>query len=234
MSLYLPNIENFYGVIIKKSPFGEGHSTVTLIDETKGKIEIFSFGSDREKSRRRSILMLSNIVKGVMHFSKTSSYWSIREVSLVKYFPNIPESLKKISFLYLLFEFIDLFLEYENIIPPNLFNNLCFTLEKLDKTDNFEKYIIYTILHLLKSEGILPGFESLKSIQFYLSEIGKNFKLGNGSIRFIRDIQRSGIYTLENKELSASVIENLLNFVSLIAKYEKGSSLNSLSLITFQ
>ena len=55
---------NCFGLILKTHPFGDGNTIISLLDKVKGKIDIVSFGSGKEKSSRRSALLVSNVISG--------------------------------------------------------------------------------------------------------------------------------------------------------------------------
>ena len=58
------------------------------------------------------------------------------------------------------------------------------------------------------------------------------FRLGNGSIRLIRDIAASrGPEFMENKKISRSVYVNLLEFISGVIRMHCNREINSLSMI---
>ncbi len=232
MPLIEQSLENFYGIVIKKNSFGEGHATFTLLEKNKGKIEIFAFGSDREKSKKRTILLFSNIVEGVLYRSKNMDYYSVKEVSLIKEFLSINNNLNKIAYLYLIFEITNIFLEY-SYPALNFFNLTTRILEKLDQKTEVEKYAFYLIFNLFKIEGILPDFSNEKSINSYLKELqGKNFSLGNGTKRFITDVlNEENCEFLDRKRISPSVITNTLELISLIVKHEKNVELSSPAII---
>ncbi|MGC8765292.1 MAG: DNA repair protein RecO [Brevinematia bacterium] len=234
MPLVEPNLYHFSGIIIKKNSFGEGHASFTILDREKGKIEIFSFGSDREKSRRRSILIVPNLIEGVIYKSRNFDYFSIKEVSLKKDFSNITSNLEKAAYLFLALEIIDNFVAtgFEASLPVTFSNTLNF-LKKIEAQNDVEKYAFFLIFNLLNTEGILPDFTTEDALETFTKELNiRNFSLGSGARKFVVDILKiKDINLLDNKKVSNSVIINLLELVSLIVKAEKDIELSSLSII---
>jgi len=231
MSLFYTKIDRLYGIILKKYSFGEGHASFVVLDSMKGKLEIFSFGSDREKSRRRSILLVSNLIEGLIYCPKSAEYWSLKEVNLVRQYLNIKRNLKRLAYMYLLLEVVDIFLDFEELLPSSLFDNIVFSFEMLDKENEYEKYVFYTIFHFFKDEGILPSISNIEILSTYLDEAKKNFTIGDGSKRFIIDIlEINDIKQIRSKKISNSVINNLLDFISIIVEKERKVKINSLNL----
>ncbi|MCX7820772.1 MAG: DNA repair protein RecO [Brevinematales bacterium] len=224
-------IEHFEGIIIKKNPFGEGHAVFNILDKNRGKLEVFSFGSDREKSRRRSILIIPNIIEGIIFKSSKQNYYSIKEVSLIKSFENITQDLKKTGYLFLVLEILDIFNEFETLVPY-LYENTKNFLEKLDLYSDIEKYAFYVIFNPFNSEGFLLDFKNKESFFNYFSELPEKFTLGNGSLRFLIDVISNQIDFFESKKISPSVTKNLLDLIKLITIKEKNKVIHSFSILT--
>ncbi len=222
-------ITHFEGLILKKTSFGEAHAVFNILDSRMGKIEVFSFGSDREKSKRRSILVVPNLVEGIIVRPRRENYFSIKEVSLIKSFPDISIDLKRLFYLFFLLEIVDLFIEYD-VNLPFLYKNFLFVIETINKGIDFEKYVFYLIFNLFKEEGIIPDFRSDDIIKNFLIELNSNFSIGSGSKRFLIDIFSNDINFIDDKKISSSVIRNLIDLISLIVKNEKNLELNSFSI----
>jgi len=235
MPLLENNLDNFTAIVLKKNSFGEGHASFFLLERQKGKIEVFSFGSDREKSKRRSILQIPNLIKGLICKSKAFDYFSIKEVSLVRDFGGILTSFKKLSYLFLILEILDIFSDGD-INVEKIFVSLYLTLDKIEMSNDIEKYVFYFIFRLLNDEGILPNFNIKKDIYSYLNEIkAKNFSLGDGTKRFLTDvIAVEKIEFLDRKKLSLSVIINIIDLLSLIVRHYKNREIASLKTIFFR
>ena len=227
-----------YGIIIKKSDFGEGNSLITLIDKEKGKLEFASFHSNKAKSTRRSSLLVSNLVGGILYRSSEEKLLSLKEIFTEKTFIEIRSNLNKVSYFYLIFEVLNQLLIKENPFP--FFSLFLNTLDEIEIKEDFEKYAFFFILSVLKNEGIMPyhlydrhNDDEEKIRENIIQDISKvNFKLGSGTARFIKDVQNQGSPDfLSLKKLSPSVISNLLEYISGIIRYYTGSELASLSLM---
>ncbi len=230
MSLQEKFIEHFEGIVIKKNSFGEGHAVFNILEKNRGKLEIFSFGSDREKSRRRSILIIPNIIEGVLVKPAKQNYYSIKEISLINSFHSINTNLKKMLYLFFVLEVIDIFDEFETVIPF-LYENTKKFLEKLELFNDIEKYAFYVIFNLFYAEGLLPDFKNKESFINYFLELSEKFILGDGSKRFLIDIISNNMDFFDSKKISNSVIKNLLDFIKLITIKEKNRELNSISIL---
>ena len=224
---------NCFGLILKTHPFGDGNTIISLLDKVKGKIDIVSFGSGKEKSSRRSALLVSNVISGNLNRKSEEYPYSLKEVNLECSFPGITADFYKLSYLYLLLEIIDkLTVEDFN---AEIYPLIVETMEKMETNIQFEKYVYHGILKIMTEQGILPHFTDLNEFQEEIRGYSREspFLLGNGSFRFIYDIfNNDGRPDLLNRcELSVSVIGNLLDLVSIIMTHHTGKTLTSLDLI---
>ncbi len=223
-----------FGIIIKKNDFGEGNAVLTAIDREKGKIEFSSFGSNKENSRKRSSLIISNLVSGILYRNNDLNYFSLKEVNIVKSYTSITSRLDKISYLYLIFEIIDKLLINESNFT--LFGKLLSVMDKMEKCEDFKKYVFYLSLKIIKNEGILPYYQRLENNNpqnHYRTGYEKfRLKLGSGTMRFLYDIEEmSDPEQLESKKLSDSVLADLMKLIAIIITDHTGKELSSLSLI---
>jgi DNA repair protein RecO len=221
----------FYGIILKVKSFGEGNSILTVLDREKGKIEGFSFGSSREKSKKRSAILVSHLVSGVLSQKQPQSLPSVKEINLERSYPSITSHFPKLSYLYFLFEVLNTFLGKECPFP--LFSLLLETLDKMELQEESEKYVFALLIYFLQKEGFMPFLEEENDFQQTLKDLSKDgFTIGNGTLSFIRDVQSENkIDFLDSKRLSPSVIENLLALFSLLYCYHFGRKLAALELI---
>ncbi len=222
---------SFYGILIKKNDFGEGSTILTVLDRETGRLEIASFGSNKEKSTRREALIVSYLISGVCYKKNEESLPSLKEARQEASFDAITSDLNKLSYLFLIFETLDIILQKEE--PFGLFGLFLDTIKKMNGQPESEKYCFFFIIKLLKNEGLLPSFIRAEEYQSLLGGSGNNpLNLGNGAIRFIQDIERNeSPLFLENKIISPSVINNMIEFISFMIGHNYNRELNSLSLI---
>ena len=220
--------QHFTAVILKHSDFGEGHSSFTLLEKDIGKIEVAAFGSAREKSRRRSSLLVGNLVKGIIYRKSDEDRFAIQDADILETYTGITSDLHKLSYLYLLFEILNNLLTPETPFP--LFDPFVSVLRKMDCCPDFEKYFYHFIIRFFDHEGYLPDFGDPQEIQEAL--ITPDFQPGNGTQRFIRDIlEHANWVFLDPKSLSISVASELLSLCSLLYRSQTGKKLLSLNLI---
>ena len=222
---------NFKGVIIKRSDFGEAHSMFTLLENSLGKIEVVSFGSRNEKSTRRSSLLVSNYVCGIISKPRDHNPYSLLEINTLKSYPDILTQLNKAAYLFVLFEIIDILTIKEN--PFHYLDYILNTLDKIGAGIEIEKYVFFTLLKLFQAEGVLSRAENEMRLAYAVKELaGDQYNPGNGSLRFIQDVfQCDNCGSFDGKHLSKAVIEDLIRFFKQSSKYHFGKDLKSLSLI---
>jgi DNA repair protein RecO len=222
---------SFYGILIKRSEFGEGNTLLTVIDREKGLFNFASYGSSREKSSRREALLVTQLISGVCTLKDDESLPSLKEASIEKSFDGITTNFHALSYIFLIFEILSNILRKEE--PFALFQILLELMERINQTNDVEKYSFYFITKFFKTEGFLPSFQSMQDYRIFMEDLEKaDFRLGNGTIRFINDIYNSSSMDfLGPKKISPSVIENLISFISLIMRSNFQIELKSLSLI---
>jgi len=222
---------SFYGILLKKKDFGEANSILTILERQRGKIEISSFGSNKEKSLRRSSILTGHLVSGFAYRRDEGSLPSLQEIHEERSFETLLSDFKKTAFFFLLLELID-------IITPagenfSLFEMLLHVLKTMEIEAEFEKYALFFIIQLLNNEGILPSFSSLVDSSF--QEEASYTNLGRGSLLFIRDsLSYKEIEFLKGKKVGLSVKRNLLDFVSHMIKNNYNRPIYSLSLIKLE
>jgi recombinational DNA repair protein (RecF pathway) len=220
-------------ILIKKNDFGEGSSFFTAIDRELGKIRFLSFGSSREKSARRSSLLIGNLVTGVLLRKPDPDAepdYTLKEIAAEKTYPSFTRDLKKMSFCFLLFETLDLSLSKDE--PFTLFDELLGTLDRAEDSDESAGYFLRMIFLLLRSEGVLPdNEETAENLQAIFSS---KFSLGNGTVRFLNDCFLHGNAScMDGKKLSPRVVQNLLDYLRKLTLYHYRREPASLDLIKF-
>jgi hypothetical protein len=223
----------FNGIILRADNFGDGNRIITLLDERLGKISLFAFGAAREKSRRKSAVMAGNLVNGIAVKAKNPDnglILSVREISLGNSFDGIRAELKRLSYLYLVFETLDTALTSDHPFP--LFPLAEPLLTRMAVEKRFEKYALYFIILTLNSEGIFPEYSS--DFAEELKELtSEKHRFGNGTLRFIHDCEiAEGMEFWDGKEISLSVQNELITLIARIFRYHFGRELKSLSLLT--
>lgn len=217
------------GLILKKTTFGEGHAILTFLDENRGKIDISAFGSSREKSKRRSALLVSNLITAVIKPARDDNPFSLKEASLERSYDTIVGDYRRISYLYLLFECLDILVQKGEQFP--LFDEVLCVLDYMDKDKEADKYVYCFIIRLLKGEGILLDLTQNQAL-FSNPEYSKDLNMGDGTLRFIKDCVNLNSYDfLEGRSISVSVKNNLIELIAAVIRNETGKTLSSLSLI---
>jgi hypothetical protein len=222
---------SFYGFLIKKRDFGEGNSILSIIDRDNGLLEIISFGSGTEKSSRRESLLVTELISGVCYRKDRETAPSLKEASCERDFGGITSSYRRLSYVFFIFEILSVMLQKEEPLP--VFGLLLGIMDRLDNTDEPEKYSIYFIIVLLRTEGLLPSFQTPGDYIIFRADLEKSgFRLGNGSIRLIKDIGGSSSpFFMDDKKISRSVISNMLEFISIIIMMNYDREINSLKMI---
>lgn len=218
-----------FGIVVKKKPFGEGHGQYRLLDRTRGIVEFAAFGASKERSRRRNALQTGSLVSGIVRYDPRRQYASLTEARLENAFEGIHADLGKLAYLMLILETLDVLLAEG--VPFEDFDLLVETLESLDGGKRVEKYALVFLFGLLRTEGIFPEYSpQIQDVIFEFRD--PDFLLGNGSLRFLSDTETYRKPSeWQNREISTSVIVNLLELLRLAVDYHTGKRLGSIELI---
>ncbi len=218
-----------YGVLLKKTPFGEGHGQYRMIDRDKGPIEFAAFGASKENSRRRNALLTGNLISGVVRFDPRRSMQTLTEARLENGYERIHSDFTKLAYLMAILEMLDAVLAPQ--APFEGFDRLTETLDAIDGGSRIEKYALVFLFGLLRSEGVFPEY-SERIAGDILEFRDPEFRLGNGSLRFLSDTEsypRASDW--KGREISTSVIVNLVDLLNLALNYHYGKKLSSVQLI---
>ncbi|OHD53632.1 MAG: DNA repair protein RecO [Spirochaetes bacterium GWF1_51_8] len=223
----------FQGIILKTDPFGDGNRILTLIDENHGKIRLSVFGSSRQNSRRKSAVLAGNLVNGIAvrpKIPQENQLPSVREISLCDSFDGIRGELKRLAYLYLVFEILDTALSGDS--PFALYPLLPELMKRLAADTRFEKYAFYFIVTALIAEGIFPYYSG--NFTGELSELtSEKHRLGNGTLRFIYDCENAdGMSFWDGREISVSVRNELIDLFGRIFRSHYRRELKSLTLLS--
>lgn len=221
--------QNIYGVVLKKTPFGEGHGQYRLLDREKGVVEFAAFGASKENSRRRNALLTGSLISGVVRFDRRRQGFSLSEARLENGFENIHKDFTKMAYLMLILETLDTILAPD--VPFERFESLAETLKIIDGERRIEKYALVFVFGTLRAEGVFPEY-SPKLNDIVLEFHDPDFRLGNGTMRFLADTEKypeASDWT--NREIATSVIVNLVELLNLAIHYHYGKKLASVQLV---
>lgn len=218
------------GLLLKKTDFGEGHSVYTALCAEHGRAEFLTFGSRRENSARRAGLLVTNLVNAVLARKSEDAEWTLREISVEKSYPGILSSLTRTAYCHLTLEILDQTVARGVSFP--LFGRLTEVMDRLESHPDPAKFAIAFLLVLFREEGILPDAAALEDTDNrYPGLCPAEFRLGNGSRRFILDAFRSPPDDFpEGRTLTAAVTANLVEYIRHVCRYHSGRDLKSVSL----
>lgn len=216
-------------LILKNSPFGEGHRLLTLLDHIRGKIIVMAFGAGKEKSTRRSALLTGYIIDARLNRKKEGSPQSLKEVTVLQEFTHVRRDLPSLAYFFLLLEVLDICLEEGSLWEG--WPELAALLTHLDQGIYKPVQVWHFLFCLLRTEGVFPA--EVAEHPRLLGEFGyKGGIPGNGTLRFLRDsAEHPEPAFWHNKNLSASVQTELQDILTVTVRHHYGQELNSLHLL---
>lgn len=220
---------SFEGIVINRKSFGEGNSLFTIIDKNIGKINLVGFGVKREKSKRREPLLVANRINGIAYRKNNNEIYSIRECTLLQSYESITSNLKKMSFLFLIFETLNIILPEETLFEDYKF--FLATLDKLNTQKHIAKYALFFTLGILTNDGTFPEYSD--NIERTLHTFcGNNFQIAQGSLRFIKVVgSTQAIDYWDKKELTITTSRNIIEIIGYAIRYNYDKELKSISMI---
>lgn len=142
-----------YGIIISTIDFKENDKIVQIYTKSNGLISAYAFGAKKSKKRFGGNLIPFNLSH--FQFKKNKDYFSIEEVTVIKYFPEITKNILNIK---ILFNVSSLLNSQKGHWELNIFKLLYFLLINLndakEDADRLKLYIIFC-LYILKKEGVI-------------------------------------------------------------------------------
>jgi len=152
--------QKFTGLIIASNQLKEASKLVTIFTREKGKVKVVAKGVNKTLSRKGYNLDSLNLIEFSVYLSN-SEFNLITETNLINSFDLLKKDFLKIKISYYIFELLNKFL-IEDVVIPNLFNEVIdylFTLTKIDEDDKKIYLLIYVQLRMLDHFGYLPQLD---------------------------------------------------------------------------
>jgi len=166
-------MENLNSIVIKKSVYGEADYLVTLFTREIGKVK--GIARQAKKSKKRFGGRLEPFIHLKLDITLNENKFNVvNDVSLIKPFPSITESLETFAFGSFVLEHVDLF-TYENEKSEELFDATINIFNQIDKKENILPTLLNYQLTLLRINGIQPNFEEINSKEV-------KFDITNGNV----------------------------------------------------
>lgn len=154
-------MENLDSTVIKKSVYGEADYLVTFFTKELGKVKGIARRAKKSKKRFGGRLEPFNHLKLDITLNE-GKFNVINDVTLVRPFPAITESLETFAFGSFILEHVDLF-SYENEKSENFFEITVNMFDRINKNENILPALLNFQLTLLRINGILPNFGEINS-----------------------------------------------------------------------
>jgi DNA repair protein RecO (recombination protein O) len=149
--------QKFTGLIIASNQLKEASKLITIFTKEKGKVKVIAKGVNKTLSRKGYNLDSLNLIDFSVYLSN-SEFNLITDTNLINDFGLLKKDFLKIKISYYIFELINKFL-IEDVVIPNLFNEVIdylVTLTKIDADDKKIYLLIYVQLKVLDYFGYLP------------------------------------------------------------------------------
>ncbi len=214
-------------VIIQSKTFGEAHRVLTVVEKNKAKISVMAFGAAREKSRRRSSLLVGQHVFLTLTVSNKGMF-SVIDSELIDGFDTIRGKYGNSSWFFIIAEILNLVLKQEAGFPE--YDTFIETLKQIEKNDNPAKFSLVFLLSFLLHEGYLPHY-SENIIDELKAFSPKSLRIGNGSLRFIKDVEHSRVDEWTDKTISPSVVTNVNDIIQACLRFHFQRNIKAFSLL---
>ena len=159
-------MEKCEAFIIKKSVYGESDYLVTLLTNRFGKVRALARNAKKSKKRFGGRLELFLLLNADISFNE-NKFNTLDDITLIKAYSNIMESLEAFAFGSFVLEHLDIF-SYENQIDNELFDETKKTFDTINSCQNLLPALLKFQLKLLEINGIKPDFNSCDQTEVIL------------------------------------------------------------------
>ena len=191
-------MENLNSIVIKKSVYGEADYLVTLFTKEIGKVKGIARQAKKSKKRFGGRLEPFNHLKLDITINE-NKFNLINDVSLIRPYPSISNSLESFAFGSFVLEHVDLF-TYENEKSDELFDAKIKMFDHIEKSENILPTLMNFQLTLLRINGIMPNFHEFNAKEVQLDITNGNVydplenKKGKKFLKFHLDIIKNEKY----------------------------------------
>ena len=209
-------MENLNSIVIKKSVYGEADYLVTLYTKEIGKVKGIARQAKKSKKRFGGRLEPFNLLKLDITLNE-NKFNLINDISLIKPYPSISNSLETFAIGSFVLEHVDLF-TYENERSDELFDATINMFDQIEKNENIIPALLNYQLTLLRVNGIMPNFHEFNTKEVQLDITNGNVydpsenKEGKKFLKFHLDI-------IKNEEYRDIFLGKVSENIKVITKY---------------
>lgn len=210
-------MENCEALLIKKSTYGEADYIITFFTKELGKQQ--GFAKSAKKSKKRFGGRLEPFIHLKVDFKLIENRLnSINDVSVIKVYSGIMQSLESFAIGSFVLEYIDI-VTSENAESEELFNETIKTFDMLNSNKNLLPTLLKFQLKALELCGYKPSLETTndeKKVKFNISEgsvVSSTNKANNiGIFDFYLDI-------ISNPDLMEIFLAKVASNIKVLTKY---------------
>lgn len=190
-----------YGIIISSIDFKENDKILKIYTKSNGLITAYAFGAKKSKKRFGGNLIPFNLSH--FHFKRNKDYFSVQEVSVIRYFSEITKSILNIKILFNVSTILD---SQKGHWDFDIFKLLYFLLSNLNNAredaDRLKFYIIFC-LYILKKEGVINS----KRECFFCNSKDITYLASDSNSIYLKCRQ-----CINNEEISVTVDKDFISF----------------------
>lgn len=161
--------EKSEGVVLRKVDYSETSQIVTFLTVERGKMACLARGSRRKASPYGATLDTFNRVEIIYTWKDNRQIQTLVDATLLEPYTHLKIDIRRNAFAAFLLEAI-LLTTCENTQTRELFDMLTNGLALLTDSGVLPEVVTArSILHILRSAGIMPNFEKPSNLPFYLS-----------------------------------------------------------------
>ena len=209
-------MENLNSIVIKKSVYGEADYLVTLFTKEIGKVKGIARQAKKSKKRFGGRLEPFNHLKLDITINE-NKFNLINDVSLIRPYPSISNSLESFAFGSFVLEHVDLF-TYENEKSDEMFDATIKMFDHIEKSENILPTLMNFQLTLLRINGIMPNFHEFNAKEVQLD-------ITNGNVYDLSEkkkgekFRRIHLDIIKNEEYRVIFLGKVSENIKVITKY---------------
>lgn len=205
------------GVVIKKKDFGEADRLITILTDTRGKIDLLIKGIRKSKKRDINSVELLSLSEYTLY--KKGEKYILNSVDLIEIFFGVRQDIDKLEISsYLLSLVNEIF--YTNEMRNEFFQKFIKAIKFIEENDIKKNYIMILrmLSWIIKKEGYQIRIEGFKYFDILNSKIIDEVKEKN---LLLTESDFKLISYLENKKNISFDELSLKNIIDAVLIYEK-------------
>jgi DNA repair protein RecO (recombination protein O) len=205
-------------IVLKSIDWKDTSKIVNFYTRKNGKVDVIAKGARRSNSKYQGVLESINLIEVIIYLSENRQLQILGQATLEKSFPKIRANYEKTTYVFAIFELINIFLQ-QGASDAIFFDFFTTILDEMENCEIPQIVFWYFILKLTSYLGFRPEFntchicsrkivaedvvfsvrEGTVTCNECISSAGHEWKLGGSIQSFLSNLQKTNHKTLSEK-----------------------------------